>query len=1227
MSVDFKAGDRVFVKHPTQSWVTALVKSVTEATKSVPATYNVQCDDTVRGVDGKTNPEIEHVLEKVKLDDVTGLRDDLLDEIPDDLLSLTLLHDSTLLRCLYIRYMKDVVYTNIGAIVVALNPFNFFIPWYMDDQMPKYLAEGTIIEKNLPHSWAQAHNTYNEMIADSSNQCILISGESGAGKTEATKIVMKYLAQIASKQGTAEEREAGLQVGEKLKKCSPVLESFGNGRTVRNDNSSRFGKFMQVKFNSKNLLVGAFTIKYLLEKSRIVTASEGERCYHALYITTRGWAAEKLSLKPDTHYKSLNAGKTLHNGDYDTAEDFKEVTDAMSILGMTAQEIESVWKITGGILYLLNVEFEEVGEGSKVSAATRSDLDAGMKLWEVDGEKLEFEFRKTTLQIPGGQTAIKELNPIAAIDIRDATVKAVYNGLFGWLVEKCNAMCDVDASEGNWVGLLDIFGFEDFQKNSFEQMCINFANETLQNHYNTFIFTKDMEECRAEGIDVTEITCPDNMPCLNMIKGKGGVLDMLDEECMLGKGTDLTFLDKLNMEWEKKLPNFYGKPKMSKNEFIVHHYAASVLYDVNGWLEKNRDTVKDDIRIIVRNSSLDTIKLCLDPPADTGSGGKGRKVTVGGFFSDQMRLLMEVINSTSPHWIRTIKPHPAKKAKMFDGIQTMNQLESSGVLGTVKIRKAGYPIRQTFKKFNVRYEIIKGGTRKADGGAAESKAILEICKMNSKEWAQIGKTKVFMKAEAFPVIERKRQDAMLKYVSSIERVGRGYLSRMATCTARSVKIRQDFAKLCVEEYRAYMKRGAAVREERALLRAAAQKKFTEDRDKLQREVDDRYEKEFQSMWMSVLLPEYQAIQKHLEDEKERIQAAIERQKREAAAALEKAKKMQAVIAQKVQNVTADEEPKRRWAIEKEYRDTFTQITQLYGIEVRLFQEAEVRFTMQLEQNVRRRLQEQERERRSLLWEAFQRSHRIEAFDTLRYRVAAIKQLHPLSPDDNSTHGSRGQGFLPALEHITRMEIEARFHLEKRWWENIVGWTLPERFHRGALASAAKRLQQEAFHSIRETDIDTLRQHQSAQRERDMDVKFRLLQRYASVADKQTPALGGVTDRTKYQQDESKKYISHDSFITRENAAGSSMLHASTSNPHQRYSNQALRQRYSYATSSSIHKFLRNAQNNSAGYSLSDKYKGLRRDGETGGLMQPEGTAATDRVAIPYNYPKEYTGIT
>eukprot|EP00756_Hemistasia_phaeocysticola_P045784 Hpha_TRINITY_DN1953_c0_g1::TRINITY_DN1953_c0_g1_i1::g.31131::m.31131/K10357/MYO5; myosin V len=698
-------------------------------------------------------------LGKLKQDDVLVIGEDVLAEDVEDLLSLTLLHDATLLHVLKKRYMQDVIYTNIGAIVVALNPFNFRIPHYLDSQMPNYLSEGDRIERNIPHSWAVAHNTYWELRNDDQNQCVLVSGESGAGKTEASKIVMKYLAAVSCKTGEQEDKDAASQVGVKINMASPPLESFGNAKTVRNDNSSRFGKFMKVKFDAQGFLRGAHITKYLLEKSRIVTAAKGERVYHSFYLLVRGQEAP-YELNEDKTYKSLNAGSTLNNKDFDSVEEYEEVNDALLKIGVSADRVEDMWHCVAGMLHLLNLDFEPSGEGSVIKADTQHFLELCCKQWKISQETFEAEATKSMMTIAGAQVT-KELPPGKAMDGRDALVKALYDSEFSWLIGVCNEMLDVQSSGGYWVGLLDIFGFEDFEVNSFEQVCINLANEALQNHYNSFIFSRDMDMCRAEGIDVTEVEFPDNAPCLHLVSGKGGVMDMLDEECSLGKGSDMGFLQKVADKFAGKHA-FFLKKQLAKNSFIVHHYAGSVSYTVDGMLDKNRDTLKDSFKHMMRASENSLIASLIADPAD---GGK--KLTVGGFFKVQVGELLGLINSTNPHWIRCVKPHPAKKPLMVCGLSTMKQLASAGVLGTVKIRKAGYPIRMNFNQFKGRYLVIAQSAGCLDPSPhAVASAIFEYCEFDKKK-GQLGKSIVFLKSEGYVELETQKKRCLSQFAQTV----------------------------------------------------------------------------------------------------------------------------------------------------------------------------------------------------------------------------------------------------------------------------------------------------------------------------------------------------------------------------------------------------------------------------------------------------------------------------
>eukprot|EP00755_Sulcionema_specki_P014835 Sspe_Gene.57762::Locus_31691_Transcript_1_1_Confidence_1.000_Length_1471::g.57762::m.57762 len=406
---------------------------------------------------------------KVKDDKIWPAREDVLDEDETDLLDLTVLHDSTIQRCLYIRYMRDMVYTNIGAIVVALNPWNFKIPWYMDDQMHKYLAEGEVIRDNVPHSWAQAHNTFYDMRREGEDQTILISGESGAGKTEAAKIVMKYLGALSCLRGEESAKEAARKVAFNINQASPILEGFGNAKTVRNDNSSRFGKFMKVQFNDAGFLRGAFTVKYLLEKSRIVTTSPNERVYHSFYLLLKGKDAAKYGLKAPAEYH-VNAGNCIDIPGVDDGDDYNICLQAMKNCGFTDVQIDGVWRCVAGMLHFLLTRFRAI-DADTCEIESSTPVENGCTQWQIDTSVMKKELVTTTIETRDGPVTIN-LTTVKAADGRDAVVKAVYDELFGWEVLTINRT--TDSGDGtNFIGLLDIFGFEDFEYNSFEQICIN----------------------------------------------------------------------------------------------------------------------------------------------------------------------------------------------------------------------------------------------------------------------------------------------------------------------------------------------------------------------------------------------------------------------------------------------------------------------------------------------------------------------------------------------------------------------------------------------------------------------------------------------------------------------------------------------------------------------------------------------------------------------------------
>eukprot|EP01061_Rhynchopus_euleeides_P030215 TRINITY_DN5026_c0_g1_i1.p1 TRINITY_DN5026_c0_g1~~TRINITY_DN5026_c0_g1_i1.p1 ORF type:complete len:1168 (+),score=413.62 TRINITY_DN5026_c0_g1_i1:175-3504(+) len=711
-----------------------------------------------------------------------------------DLLKMSYLHDSTLLHHIRTRYWENVIYTNIGAIVLAVNPYDYTLPNYTDDNMPHYIREGAHVlshgSKQLPHSWSVAHQAYCLMRTKHQNQSILVSGESGAGKTEAVKIVMSYVGELSTAAAESKERDHARAINKKVTSTSPILESFGNAKTTRNDNSSRFGKFMRMKFNNDGVLVGAHICPYLLERSRVITHSAGERGYHAFYQLICGATSEerrRMRLGDVKDYRSLNAGGSPSIPGVDDAEEYAITKEAMLVVGINETEQRSLYNVLAAVLHLTNCVFKERDGRSYLSEHDMETLDfVATNLLQIDGDLLLEELTSTTRTV-AGDTFTTSLDKVRATEQRDSLCKSLYERVFLWLVDRINGLIDCDESSGTWLGLLDIFGFEHFEVNSFEQLCINLTNEQLQQHYNNYVFTRDIQECKDEGIDTQAIVFQDNQNTLDLISGAMGVLSLLDEEVQLRKGSDASFAAKL--QESKKDHASYVKHRMDKMSFGVGHYAASVMYNVEGWREKNMDTLKDNLKVLVRESTDTFISTLLPAPVEQ----MGRKPTVARLYKGQLQDLMKVINGTNPHWIRCVKPHHCRKPRMFHGHEVMAQLRSAGVLETVRIRKIGYSVRLPFTEFIARYRAINP---KRGSQADVCRAILETLDIG-KQLGQVGKTKVFLKSEAWSIIEDARSKALNGYCETLQRYihFRRSNTRVAAVLAkRKVALIQSFAR-------------------------------------------------------------------------------------------------------------------------------------------------------------------------------------------------------------------------------------------------------------------------------------------------------------------------------------------------------------------------------------------------------------------------------------------------
>uniref|UniRef100_A0A8C4U5Q4 Myosin VIIA n=1 Tax=Falco tinnunculus TaxID=100819 RepID=A0A8C4U5Q4_FALTI len=677
----------------------------------------------------------------------------------EDMIRLGDLNEAGILRNLLIRYREHLIYTYTGSILVAVNPYQL-LPIYSPEQIRLYTNKK--IGEMPPHIFAIADNCYFNMQRNNKDQCCIISGESGAGKTESTKLILQFLAAISGQHSWIEQQ---------VLEANPILEAFGNAKTIRNDNSSRFGKYIDIHFNKRGAIEGAKIEQYLLEKSRVCRQAQDERNYHVFYCMLRGMTMEqkkKLGLGKATDYNYLAMGNCTTCDGRDDSKEYANIRSAMKVLMFTDTENWEISKLLAAILHMGNLQYE---------ARTYDNLDAcevvqsaslitAASLLEVDPQDVMNCLTSRTI-ITRGETVSTPLSMEQALDVRDAFVKGIYGRLFVWIVEKINAAIYRPPSQElksirRSIGLLDIFGFENFTVNSFEQLCINFANENLQQFFVRHVFKLEQEEYNLENINWQHIEFTDNQDALDMIAIKPmNIISLIDEESKFPKGTDATMLHKLNSQ--HKLNTNYIPPKNNyETQFGINHFAGIVYYETKGFLEKNRDTLHGDIIQLVHSSKNKFIKQIFQadvplghatacPIFYLGNVTRKRSPTLSSQFKRSLELLMRTLSVCQPFFVRCIKPNEYKKPMLFDRELCVRQLRYSGMMETIRIRRAGYPIRYTFVEFVDRYRVLMPGVKPAYKQVSiffHRKRLLsriaEAVLGKDGDW-QIGKTKIFLK--------------------------------------------------------------------------------------------------------------------------------------------------------------------------------------------------------------------------------------------------------------------------------------------------------------------------------------------------------------------------------------------------------------------------------------------------------------------------------------------------
>uniref|UniRef100_A0A8B9L2Q6 Myosin X, like 1 n=1 Tax=Astyanax mexicanus TaxID=7994 RepID=A0A8B9L2Q6_ASTMX len=715
----------------------------------------------------------------------------------EDMSTLAELHEAAILHNLHQRYKKDNIYTNIGSILAAVNPYKQIGGLY--DLSAVELYSQHHIGELPPHIFAVANESYRCLWKRHDSQCVLISGESGAGKTESTKLLLQFLSVMSQNSAGTPPTEKTTRVEQAIVQSSPIMEAFGNAKTVYNNNSSRFGKFIQLHFSqSGNIQGGCICFDWFLFQNRVVRQNPGERNYHIFYALLGG--ADKgqketyfLEDPPESFYY-LNQSGCLKDRSLDDKQLYDSVM-ALKVMEFTEEEIRDMFKLLSGVLQLGNIEFMTAG-GAQIT--TKQVATNVSELLGLDSFQLSEVLTQRSM-ILRGEEICSPLTVEQAIDSRDSVSMALYSQCFSWIIMRINQKIN---GKDNFksIGILDIFGFENFEVNRFEQFSINYANEKLQEYFNKHIFSLEQLEYNREGIRWEAIDWMDNAECLDLIEKKLGMLALVNEESRFPKGTDFTLLEKLHSRHSTN--PYYVKPRLADHQFGIKHYAGEVLYDVRGILEKNRDTFRDDILNMLKDSRLDFIYDLFEQVGSRNNeetlkmGTARKKPTVSSQFRDSLHSLMATLSVSNPFFVRCIKPNMDKTPSRFDPDVVLNQLRYSGMLETVKIRRAGFPVRRTFKDFFNEKKKCTDLLMKYD--------------WVKKEW-QLGKTKVFMKESLEQKLEKERDEVRRKAGLIIRAYLLRYTARKHFKKARSSTV------IIQKNYRAHLYRRRFQRKRSAAL--------------------------------------------------------------------------------------------------------------------------------------------------------------------------------------------------------------------------------------------------------------------------------------------------------------------------------------------------------------------------------------------------------------------------
>ncbi|CAH0475885.1 unnamed protein product [Peronospora belbahrii] len=748
-----------------------------------------------------------------------------------DLTKLVHLHEPAILQVLRRRFFHGDIYTSTGQILVAMNPFRR-LSLYSDDIKDQYyhLGGNAEADKTLlsPHVYSVADQAFRTMLVPrtsdkKTDQTILVSGESGAGKTETTKLIMNYLAYVSTKRTRRVIQSSNgdqTTIHDRVLESNPILEAFGNARTTRNNNSSRFGKFIKLGFTSSGEMLGASISTYLLERVRLVSQGKCERNYHVFYEMCDGSSPserQELALQDVHKYAYLNQSECYKRLDgVVDAESYHITRRAMSSIGMSPDEQLNVMKIVSAVLHFGNVCFTTAMQnGGKDDASVVDMGKCGNNIQAICSllGVAEDVLRRTlcTKQIKAGAEFITTRLPVAqALSTRDAVVKTLYSNLFNWLVGRINRSIEYkeEAGGSQFIGVVDIFGFEIFEQNRLEQLCINYANEKLQQLFGRFVFRMEQDQYVAEEIPWKFVDYPNNDVCVALVEKRHiGIFSLLDEQCLIPRGNDEKLANKYYECLADKHESFsVTRLQRAKGQFVIHHYAGNVCYMTDGFCDKNKDHMHTEALDLLRTSKSSFVRACFEnsvtAPGNAsprigrmeprGSDGNRRRSggmlssTVVAQFKSQLSSLLEILNATEPHFIRCIKPNDQASASQFEQRRLLEQLRCSGVLEAVKISRSGYSVRFPHDVFIKTYSCILSQVPNAREQAEKEVAmqmvdalaeILTVVTSAKHPPFQVGKTKVFCVLEAHQALEAARSKALYKSVITLQRYCLGYSAR------------------------------------------------------------------------------------------------------------------------------------------------------------------------------------------------------------------------------------------------------------------------------------------------------------------------------------------------------------------------------------------------------------------------------------------------------------------